>query len=309
MELSLTPSATTPNSELLPDSAPPATAGAAPAARPPVAGPVCCLNCDHPVPDRFCGRCGQDAHHTHRLTMADMLHDIPHSIWHVDKGILYTLKTMIRRPGATIRAYLAGKRVDHFRPLSLLFVVTGLYALLAALLHIDLVGPRDPAVPEALWQMQVKGAAFLAKYTNWCYVAMVPVWALFARLFLKKGGFNYAECLIIAAFITAISNFFAIFMLPVLYHYNGTPQLKTATFIYGAFSFAYASWAYSTLLKHTSIRLAGRLWRGFATFTLGYLVSVLSLTILTYALNWSTFKAALKQQMEMQAQATKTFGR
>ncbi|WP_190242708.1 DUF3667 domain-containing protein [Hymenobacter lapidiphilus] len=257
------------------------------------------------MPDRYCGRCGQDAHHTHRLTMADMPHDILHSIWHVDKGILYTLKTMIVRPGATIRAYLAGKRVDHFRPLSLLFMITGFYALLSALLHIDLMGARDPSVPEAVWQMQVKSTTFFAKYMSWCYVAMVPVWALFARLFLKKGGYNYAECLIIAAFITAISNFFAIFLLPILYYYNGTPQIKTVTFIYAGFTFAYVSWAYSTLLKHTAIKLPGRLWRGFMTFFLGYLTCVLVITLTTYALNWSMFKASMKAQMEQQAQAAK----
>ena len=97
-------------------------------ATPPHQHAAACLNCGHEVPDRFCGRCGQDAHHTHRLTMAHMLHDIPHSVWHVDKGILYSLRTIVTRPGATIRAYLAGQRIDHFRPLSLLLVVTGTFA-------------------------------------------------------------------------------------------------------------------------------------------------------------------------------------
>ncbi|GAA4011106.1 hypothetical protein GCM10022408_24280 [Hymenobacter fastidiosus] len=262
-----------------------------------------CLNCGHTVPDRFCGRCGQDAHHTHRLTMTDMLHDIPHSIWHVDKGILFTLKTMVFRPGLTIREYLAGKRVDHFRPLALLFMITGFYALLSSVLHIQLLPPKDPAMPEAVWQMQQQSTTFFAKYMSWCYVAMVPVWALFARLFLKRGGFNYAECLIIAAFITAVSNFFSVLYLPVLYYYNGTPQIQTATLVYGGFAFAYASWAYSTLLTHTPIRLAGRLWRGFMTFILGYLTCILVITVLTYALNWSMFKASMKAQMQQQAKA------
>ena len=260
-----------------------------------------CLNCGHAVPDRFCGRCGQDAHHTHRLTMADMLHDIPHSIWHVDKGILYTLKTMIRRPGSTIRAYLAGQRVDHFRPLSLLLIVTSFYALLSSVLHIQMLPPKDPSIPDAVWQMQQISTAFLAKYMSWCYVAMVPVWALFARVFLRRGGFNYAECLIIVAFITAISNFFSLFFLPVAYLYSGTPQIQTASYFYMAFAFAYASWAYSSLLTHTTIKLAGRLWRGFMTFILGYITCIVVITVLTYALNWSTFKAALKQQTQQQA--------
>ena len=259
-----------------------------------------CLNCGHAVPDRFCGRCGQDAHHTHRLTMADMLHDIPHSIWHVDKGILYTLKTMIFRPGPTIREYLAGKRVDHFRPLSLLLIVTSFYALLSSVLHIQLLPPKDAATPEVVYHMQQQSTSFFAKYMSWCYVAMVPVYALFARRFLRRGGYNYAECLIIVAFITAISNFFAIFTLPIQYAFNGTPQALTVSYYYIGFTIAYLSWAYGSLLAHTTVTLVGRFWRGFMTSILGYLVSVTVAVVLTYALNWSTFKAAMKLQAQQQ---------
>ena len=62
--------------------------------------PAACLNCSTLVPDRFCGHCGQDAHHTHRLPLAHMLHEIPHSIWHVDKGILYSIWNILIRPGS-----------------------------------------------------------------------------------------------------------------------------------------------------------------------------------------------------------------
>ncbi|MGY2131946.1 DUF3667 domain-containing protein [Hymenobacter sp. HD11105] len=264
-----------------------------------------CLNCGHEVPDRYCGRCGQDAHHTHRLTMADMLHDIPHSIWHVDKGILFTLKTMISRPGPTIRAYLAGKRVDHFRPLSLLLIVTSFYALVSSVLHIQMLPPKDPSIPDAVWQMQQASTGFLMKYLSWCYIAMVPVWALFARWFLRRGGYNYAECLIIVAFITAIINFFAVLYLPVLYAYSGTPQIGTVSLVFMLPVFGYATWAYGSLLAHTGLSLAGRLWRGFMTYLLGYLTCIVVMVSLTYALNWSTFKEAMKQEMQKQASASK----
>ncbi len=276
---------------------------------PPVPQAAVCLNCSHAVPDRYCGRCGQDAHHTHRLTLKDMPHDVLHSIWHVDKGILYTLRTMVRRPGPTIRAYLAGQRADHFRPLSLLFMITGLYALLAAVLHIQMLPPRDPTVPEAVWKMQQVSTGFMMKYLSWGYVATVPVWALFARWFLRRGGYNYAECLIIAAFITAIMNFFALLYLPVTYTYSGTPQIGTASMWFMLPAFGYAIWAYSSLLKHTGMHLARRLWCGFMTYMLGYVTCILVIVITTYALNWSTFKEAMKQQMEQQAKAAKAVPR
>jgi hypothetical protein len=238
--------------------------------------------------------------------MADMPHDVLHSIWHVDKGILYTLRTMIRRPGATIRAYLAGQRVDHFRPLSLLFMVTGLYALLHSALHINITPPRDPNIPEAVWQMQQTSMRFMMSYLSWFYVATVPVWALFARWFLRRGGYNYAECLIIAAFITAICNFFAVLYLPVMYKFSGTPQIGTASLWFMVPVVAYTTWAYGSLLAHTTFGLARRLWCGFMTYMLGYVVSIALFTILMYALNWSTFVAAMKQQGQLQKQQARS---
>lgn len=264
--------------------------------------PTACLNCGHPVPDRFCGRCGQDAHHTHRFELRDMPHDVLHSIWHVDRGILYTLKTMVLRPGTTIRSYLAGQRVDHFRPLSLLFMITGLYALICAVLHISFLPPHDPKVPEAVWQIQQTSANFFMKYMSWFYVAMVPVWALFARWLLRRGGYNYAECLIITAFITAILNFFSLLALPLMYQYSGTPAIGTVSLVYMLPVVGYATWAYGSLLKHTGMRLAGRLWRGFLTYMLGYIVCVTTIVILTYALNWSAVKAAFQQRLQQEMQ-------
>ncbi|SET54830.1 Protein of unknown function [Hymenobacter actinosclerus] len=265
-------------------------------------GSAHCLNCGHTVPDRFCGRCGQDAHHTHRLTMADMLHDIPHSIWHIDKGILYTLKTMIFRPGHTIREYLAGKRIDHFRPLSLLLIITSTLALLTSVLHIS-AAPREPGIPDSVWQMQEIILTVYTKYISWFHLAMVPVMALFARLFLRRGGFNYAECLIIAAFLTAILNFFALLFLPVTYTFSGTLLVLKSNLVLGALSYAYAAWAYGRMLSHTKMNWLGRLWRGFASYALGHVVSFLMLYALVFALNWSTFKKALQLEKQQQAQS------
>jgi hypothetical protein len=134
---------------------------------------------------------------------------------------------------------------------------------------------------------------------------MVPVWALFARWFLRRGGYNYAECLIIVAFITAIINFFAVLYLPVLYAYSGTPQIGTVSLVFMLPVFGYATWAYGSLLAHTGLSLAGRLWRGFMTYLLGYLTCIVVMVSLTYALNWSTFKEAMKQEMQKQASTTK----
>jgi hypothetical protein len=41
------------------------------------------------------------------------------------------------------------------------------------------------------------------------------------------------------------------------------------------------------------------------TYLLGYLTCIVVMVSLTYALNWSTFKEAMKQEMQKQASASK----
>ncbi|TGE23718.1 DUF3667 domain-containing protein [Hymenobacter aquaticus] len=269
-------------------------------------GPATCLNCGTLVPERFCGHCGQDAHHTHRLTMAHMLHEVPHSIWHVDKGIVYSLRNLLLRPGATIRGYLAGQRKPHFPPLSLLLLVTGIYAFLSAVLHIDLTPPRDPAVPEAVWQMQKTSTALLAKYLSWYYVALVPIIAAFARLFLRLGGYNYAECLVMVAFVTGACNFLTLLAMPLTYVFSGTPQIQQVSFAVSALSLGYATWAYGSMLAHTGLSLAGRLLRGFFPFVLGIFLPPLLIGILWMSLQPDAVKKQIIEQQRRQRQAQTT---
>lgn len=266
-------------------------------------GPTTCLNCGTLVTDQFCGHCGQDAHHTHRLTMAHMLHDIPHSVWHVDKGILYSVRHLLTHPGTTIRGYLAGQRKPHFPPLSLLLLVTGTFAFLSVVLHIDLSPPRDPALPEAVWQMQKTATTLLAKYMSWYYVALVPIIAAFARLFLRRGGYNYAECLVTVAFITAICNFLTLLSLPLLYVFSGTPQVQQISYFISAVSLGYATWAYGSMLAHTGMSLAGRLLRGFFPFVLGIFLPPILIGILWISLQPASIKKELAEQRRQQAKA------
>src|SRR4051812_15937136 len=51
-----------------------------------------CLNCGYEVINNFCSNCGQSTA-THRLSIGHfVVHDLIHSIWHVDRGIFFTLK-------------------------------------------------------------------------------------------------------------------------------------------------------------------------------------------------------------------------
>ncbi|RAK62094.1 DUF3667 domain-containing protein [Hymenobacter edaphi] len=261
-----------------------------------------CLNCGTALHDRFCARCGQSAA-THRITMAHWLHDIPHSIWHVDKGVWFTLRSMFVRPGAAIRAYVQGQRVDYFRPVALVLLVTGVYSFLAAIFHLSPLPPRPANVSQEIYDIQLMGASIISKYMSWMYVAMVPVVAAFMRLLMRRTKFNYAECLVAVAFITSASNFIAVLFLPVMYVFNGTPQAQSVATWLSLAAFGYQTWAYSTLLQNTPLSAFGRIWRGLITSVGGFLTSIFIATSILLAINWSSFKAAVKAQHAAKAPA------
>src|SRR5437588_8936861 len=89
---------------------------------------IICKNFGSQVSGNFCGSCGQRAD-THKLNMHFILHDLQHGLFHFDKGVLYTTKQLLTRPGHTIREFLEGKRVRHFQPLSFVIVLATFYGL------------------------------------------------------------------------------------------------------------------------------------------------------------------------------------
>src|ERR1700744_5125781 len=90
---------------------------------------VTCLNCDTLYEGNFCPECGQRVK-THRVTFETVLHEIPHSFFHLEKGFFFTFKQMSLRPGQAIKEYLAGKRVNYLSPFAYLILLCTITLLL-----------------------------------------------------------------------------------------------------------------------------------------------------------------------------------
>lgn len=179
------------------------------------AAPTACLNCATPLTDKFCSHCGQPAS-THRLDLRHLLHEIPHSIWHVDKGLFYTLRELLRRPGATILGYMRGQRTQHFAPLSLLLLVTGVASFLALKLHIG-ERAQEALSPDAAAELRAAhthGSEAVLHYMGWLYLVAAPFVALFARRVLRRSGLNLAETLVAVLYITAAGNLLSLLLTP-----------------------------------------------------------------------------------------------
>ncbi len=223
-----------------------------------------CLNCHTALLSPYCGQCGQSAK-VHRFTLAGLLHDVPHAVFHVERGILATLAGLLRRPGATINAYLDGQRTRFFNPLSLLVLLAGAYAALynqPFLLSVlePLLDPRG--------RNQITG--LLSWTTRWYSVLMllsVPLMGVLNWFFYRRQGRNVAEHMVVMAYTNAVGTLLMILpVYPLLLglHWSGWAGAQRwmgiAWLLSALLSVVYQGWAVAQVFadqKGTRLRGGG----------------------------------------------------
>lgn len=180
-----------------------------------------CADCGRAIDgadQAFCPACGQPTP-AHRIDWHFLGHELEHSVLHMDRGILYSLKRLMLRPGHFIRDYIDGRRARHVKPLALIMILAAVMVLLARyVLAGDVMGSALVAGGAASVRAAAAGqfdpARFLAAYqavTGWMnghYAAatllLLPLEAAALKLaFRRVGDLNYPEWLVITTFLTA----------------------------------------------------------------------------------------------------------
>jgi Protein of unknown function (DUF3667) len=159
-----------------------------------------CKNCGHDFHGQYCPECGQNAH-TERIDSHFFLHDIPHSIFHIDKGFFFTFKELMVRPGHTIREYLEGKRVSHFRPLAYLLLLSTISTLVQkACFYFQQKELLAKGIQSTIHQ------SFFSQYISLFFMLMIPVMSLASWLVFRYQKYNFWEHLLLETFIVAQFN-------------------------------------------------------------------------------------------------------
>lgn len=183
-----------------------------------------CANCARVtdgLEQKFCPACGQPTP-VHRIDWHFLGHELEHSVLHMDRGVLYTLKQLMLRPGHLIRDYIEGRRLGVVKPL-LLVMLTGAAATLMAHYALDgdaLGSSFTKGVEAGMHQgnanaKQAEAAATMMKVfgfvKDWMNshltlitLLVLPVQAAALKLtFRRFKQINYPEWLVITSFLTA----------------------------------------------------------------------------------------------------------
>lgn len=226
-----------------------------------------CLNCGEKVTNKFCAVCGQKTD-THRITFKNFIfHDILHGTFHIEKGILFTAKQALLRPGKAALDYIAGKRISYYNVFYLILIVTGLllfarhyYAQLEA--DIENVVETKKFINEASRKFDV----LISEKSKLIIFLFVPFGALNSFLLFRRKKLNLSEHAILSGMLLLGILLISLFA-HILFYFNliiegnflaniidfGTPALAIIYTIYGyynAFSDDYSKlgMAYRVLL-------------------------------------------------------------
>lgn len=181
-----------------------------------------CLNCCAKLEGLFCAQCGQKAN-TARISWSSLGQEISQSLLYLDRGFFFTSKELLSKPGPTIRAYLAGERVRHFKPFAYLVFTTTLYALVFHWLKINtfwtdvMQGFRSGAQQEpspATHNFELM-LAWLSSHYAYSSLLMLPLRSLGSYWAFRSSGLSYLEHGVLNAFHTGQKSLLFVLLAPL----------------------------------------------------------------------------------------------
>ncbi|MCO5275854.1 MAG: DUF3667 domain-containing protein [Flavobacteriales bacterium] len=155
-----------------------------------------CANCAKEVNAKFCPNCGQAAE-VKRIDGHYLLHEVQH-VLHLERGILYTVREMLARPGKSIRDYLLVNRNRLVKPILFIIVTSLFYSVVNHYFHIEAeYGNFQPPVKSAVFTVW----AWIQGHYGYANIIMGIFIALWTKLFFRKHPFNLYEILVLLCFV------------------------------------------------------------------------------------------------------------
>ena len=226
-----------------------------------------CKNCNTEVNSKFCPDCGQPKS-LKRIDGHYIVHEIEH-VLHFERGILYTVRELLTKPGESIRKYLSENRSRLIKPVIFIIVTSLIYTLTSHFFHIE----------EELINFEVSGKSAIGSILKWMqgnygYASILTgiFIAIWLKVFFKKYKYNFYELLIMLCFVQGISMlFFAVFAL-----LEGISHFKLLSFA-GVLGVIYMTWAIGNFFEER------KLWN-YAKALIAFLFGTMTLYIIIIAI-------------------------
>ena len=184
-----------------------------------------CPNCDAVIDGEFCSNCGQRKYK--RINKKYIWDEIQYVLLHANKGLLYSVKNILKNPGRTAREFVEGKRINHYKPILLVFLLSGI----AAFISFKLIGYKE--LMQGIYSQKGiysdfmgEALSFSSGYFSFIMLCLIPVFALFSRIAFRKWGHNYYEHIVMNAYIISFYTLVEIIVLyPLMYFLKSNVEI------------------------------------------------------------------------------------
>ncbi|MCH7403424.1 DUF3667 domain-containing protein [Belliella kenyensis] len=185
-----------------------------------------CSNCQSSFTGNFCGNCGQKRYQ--RISKTYIWEEVQDTVLHTNRGFLFSCLEILKNPGRTAREFLEGKRIKHYRPLVLTFVLSGISAFFSfrVLGLAELMSNYYADTPNLNSKFMNDYLSFFSSYNSIIMLLLLPVIAFFTKLGLRKWGQNYYEHIIMNAYILSFYTLISILIFyPLMYFLQSDESL------------------------------------------------------------------------------------
>lgn len=197
-------------------------------------------------------------------------------VFNFRKGIFYTVRELLLRPGQSIRHYINTDRSSLFKPINFVILCSVIYITVQryfrfedSFINLSDQGWGDSAITTIM--------TWVANNYGLAHVMMAFFIALWVRLFFKRYGYNYFEILVLLYFVMGIGMLMYAF-LGIVESIVQYPILNNGSILV----FGYICWAVGQFFE----RRFGNYAKAFFAYFLGMITFSIMAIILGMLIDW-----------------------
>lgn len=217
-----------------------------------------CEKCQNELTGKFCSNCGS-AQVLKRIDGTFILSEIL-SILNFDKGILYTIRELLTRPGQNIRDFIHRERRRLVKPIFFMIICSVVYTATQQFVHFD-----DKYITLTGFDESATASIFNWIQNNYGYgnILMAIFIAFWIKVFFKKYDYNFFEILTLLCFVIGMG-----MLIYTIFGVAESLSKVKVMYLGGLVGFVYFSWAIGQFFDE---RKKINFLKGFLSYFLGML--------------------------------------
>ena len=226
-----------------------------------------CENCKTEMAQNYCTNCGSPKS-LKRIDGKYIANEIG-SVLNFDKGILYTIKELIIRPGNTVKEFILNDRNRIVKPIIFIIICSLIYSVLEQFLNFE---NGYIHYDESIKSTSMSIFGWIKDNYRYGNLIMGVFIAFWTKILFKKYGYNYYEILILLCFVMGIG----MLILTVFGIIEWITKLKILQF--GGMLFViYSTWAIGQFFNN---KMVSSYLKAFASYFLGMITFIVGVFVI-----------------------------